>query len=110
MRFLPHATDPTKCVYHVWVMLPKLKPGVRPPAYFGVEADVDIGGAKRPARRYTSVEDPQLGEVLGQDVANLKVMQRGIMSSGLRNGVRLGHFEQRIQQLHAQIDRLISGT
>jgi len=24
------------------------------------------------------------------------------------NGIRLSHFEQRIQQLHAQIDRLIA--
>ena len=110
MRFLPHATDATKCHYHVWVMLPELKAGVRPPAYFGVEAQVDITGAKRPARRYTTLEDPQLGDVLGQDVSNLKVMQRGVMSNGMRNGIRLGDFEQRIQQLHAQIDRLISCT
>jgi phenylpropionate dioxygenase-like ring-hydroxylating dioxygenase large terminal subunit len=108
MRFLPHATDATKCNYHVWVMLPTLKPGVRPPAYFGVEPDVDITGTKRPARRHTTLEDPQLGEVMEQDVSNLKVMQRGIMSSGMRNGIRLSDFEQRIQQLHAEIDRLIS--
>jgi hypothetical protein len=41
---------------------------------------------------------------------NLKVMQRGVMSNGMRNGILLSDFEQRIQQLHAQIDRLIGAT
>lgn len=108
MRFLPHASDPGKSYYHIWVILPKCKPGTPAPWYFGVEPDVDVTGATRPARRYTTIEDPQVGEVPGQDLTNLVAMQRGLMSEGMKDGVRLGELEQRIQQLHAEIDRLIA--
>ncbi|MNR38580.1 hypothetical protein D3C85_1566920 [compost metagenome] len=108
MRFLPHPSDPTRCIYNVWVMLPKLRDGMRPPAYMGVEDSVDVSGKVRPARRRTNLEDPQLGEVLEQDVANLIRMQQGVMSAGMQEGVRLGELEQRIQQVHAEIDRCIA--
>jgi phenylpropionate dioxygenase-like ring-hydroxylating dioxygenase large terminal subunit len=108
MRFLPHASDPMKCHYHIWVLLPKTAPGIRPPAYFGVEAQVDVSGSVRPARRYTTLAESQAGELIEQDLANLPNIQLGLLSNGARNGVRLGEMEQRIQQLHAQIDRLIS--
>lgn len=108
MRFLPHPSDPTRCIYNVWVMLPKLRDGMRPPAYMGVEDSADVSGKVRPARRRTNLEDPQLGEVLEQDVANLIRMQQGVMSAGMQEGVRLGELEQRIQQIHAEIDRCIA--
>jgi phenylpropionate dioxygenase-like ring-hydroxylating dioxygenase large terminal subunit len=108
MRFLPHASDPMKCIYHVWVLLPKTRPGIRPPAYFGVEPEVDVSGSVRPAHRAATLDNPQLGELLEQDLANLPVIQQGLLSSGVRNGVRLSEMEQRIQQLHAEIDRRIA--
>jgi phenylpropionate dioxygenase-like ring-hydroxylating dioxygenase large terminal subunit len=108
MRFLPHASDPTRCTYHVWVLIPRLRDGLRPPAYMGVEDDVDISGDTRPARRRTHLDDPQLGEVLEQDLGNLIRMQQGVMSAGMGDGVRLGELEQRIQQVHAEIDRCIA--
>ena len=48
MRFLPHPTDPEKSYYHVWVLSRKLAEGARPPAYMGVEAEIDISGKVRP--------------------------------------------------------------
>lgn len=108
MRFLPHATDPLKCFYHLWILLPKTKPGIRPPAYFGVEANVDVSGSTRPVRRYVTMSDPQVGELVEQDLVNLPAIQQGLLSNGARNGVRLSEMEQRIQQLHAQIDLLLS--
>jgi hypothetical protein len=108
MRFLPHASDPLKCIYHVWVLLPKTRPGIRPPAYFGVEPDVDVSGAVRPAHRLAELCNPQLGDLLEQDLANLPAIQQGLLSNGMRNGVRLSELEQRIQQLHAEIDRRIA--
>jgi len=110
MRFLPHATDPARCHYHVWILLPKMKEGVRPPSYMGVEDTVDISGKERPKRRYSTLEDPQLGEVLEQDISNLVLMQRGVMSAAMDEGIRLGELEQRIQVLHAQIDRCIASS
>lgn len=108
MRFLPHASDPTRCHYNVWILLPKLRDGMRPPAYMGVEEQVDVSGDVRAPRRYTRLEDPQLGEVLEQDIANLIHMQQGVMSAGMDEGIRLGELEQRIQQVHAEIDRCIA--
>ncbi|MCK8683288.1 hypothetical protein M1M10_07600 [Pseudomonas umsongensis] len=108
MRFLPHASDPTRCHYNVWILLPKLRDGMRPPAYMGVEEQVDVSGDVRAPRRYTRLEDPQLGEVLEQDIANLIHMQQGVMSAGMDEGIRLGELEQRIQQVHAEIDRFIA--
>jgi phenylpropionate dioxygenase-like ring-hydroxylating dioxygenase large terminal subunit len=108
MRFLPHASDPTRCHYNVWILLPTLREGMRPPAYMGVEDNVEVSGKVRPARRYTHLEDPQLGEVLEQDIANLIHMQQGVMSRGMSEGIRLGELEQRIQQVHAEIDRCIA--
>jgi len=46
----------------------------------------------------------ELGFVLEQDVANMALVQRGLASAGC-TGVRLSEQEQRIQQLHAEIDR-----
>eukprot|EP00456_Euglypha_rotunda_P012148 TRINITY_DN13398_c0_g1_i4.p1 TRINITY_DN13398_c0_g1~~TRINITY_DN13398_c0_g1_i4.p1 ORF type:complete len:435 (-),score=72.91 TRINITY_DN13398_c0_g1_i4:14-1318(-) len=80
MRFLPHATDPEKSYYHVWVISRKLKEGVRPPAYMGVEPDVDVSGSTRPARRYNSKQNPELGQVLEQDVGNIEGVQKGLRS------------------------------
>ena len=108
MRFLPHPSDPGRCTFNVWILIPKLKPGVRPPWYFGVEDDVDVSGATRPERRYASLDNPGLGEVIEQDLTNLVAMQRGLVSRGIRDGIRLGELEQRIQQLHAELDRLIA--
>jgi phenylpropionate dioxygenase-like ring-hydroxylating dioxygenase large terminal subunit len=110
MRFLPHPSDPGKCLYNVWVLLPKFKAGTPAPWYFGVDPQADVTGATRPARRYASLDDPGLGQVLEQDLTNLVAMQRGLMSRGMRDGIRLGELEQRIQQLHAELDRLIART
>lgn len=107
MRFLPHPTDPNRCTFHVWILVPKAAPGVRPPANFGVEDDVDITGNTRPALRRTRQEDAQLGYVLQQDISNMAVVQQGLRSAGLET-VRLSEQEQRIQQLHAEIDRRIA--
>ncbi|RJG03177.1 aromatic ring-hydroxylating oxygenase subunit alpha [Noviherbaspirillum sedimenti] len=108
LRFLPHPSDPSKYLLHQWVLIPKTKPGVPVPYYMGVEPDVDISGTVRPARRYTTLADPQMGLVVGQDIANQVGMQRGVSSKGLSSGVRLSEQEQRLQQIHAEIDRLIA--
>ena len=107
MRFLPHATDPARCFFHVWTLARKAKPGVRPTPFFGVEPETDLSGSTRPPRRRTTQAAPELGFVLEQDVANMPLVQRGLASAGCR-GVRLSEQEQRIQQLHAEIDRRIA--
>lgn len=104
MRFLPHPTDPEKCYYHVHVISQKLKDGVRPPAYMGVEPEVDVSGKTRPARRYNSKHKPELGEVLEQDVGNIEGVQKGLRSRSFDVN-KYSEQEQRIIQLHAEIGR-----
>jgi phenylpropionate dioxygenase-like ring-hydroxylating dioxygenase large terminal subunit len=104
MRFLPHATNPEKHYYHVLVILPKLKEGTKAPFYFGVDDDVDISGNTRPAREYTTMARPHMGEVLEQDISNMVATQRGLRSRGLSDGMRFAEREGRCQVFHAETD------
>ena len=104
MRFLPHPTDPEKCYYHVWIISRQLKEGTRPPAYMGVENDVDISGKIRPARRYNDKSKPELGEVLEQDISNVEGVQRGLRSRGFDHN-KYCEQETRIMQFYAEMDR-----
>ncbi|MEC9358558.1 MAG: aromatic ring-hydroxylating dioxygenase subunit alpha [Pseudomonadota bacterium] len=104
MRFLPHPSDPEKSYYHVWVISRKLAEGARPPAYMGVEPEVDVSGTTRPARRYNDKYKPELGEVLEQDVANIEGVQQGLRSRAFDHN-KYSEQEQRLVQLHAEIDR-----
>lgn len=110
MRFLPHATDPNKSFFHVWILVPSTRPGIRPPANFGVEDDVDVTGKVRPQRRYTRQEQAGVGEVLQQDIDNMAAVQRGLASAGMADGIRLSEQEQQIQQFHAEIDRRLGSA
>jgi phenylpropionate dioxygenase-like ring-hydroxylating dioxygenase large terminal subunit len=104
MRFLPHPTDPEKSCYHVWVLCRHLAKGMRPPAYMGVEPEVDISGKVRPVKRYNHKSKPELGEVLEQDIKNIEGVQRGLRSRSFDYN-KYCEQEQRLMQLHAEIDR-----
>lgn len=104
MRFLPDARDPGRCTFHVWTLMAKTREGVRPTPFFGVEPEADLSGQRRPPRRHTTQYAPELGEVLEQDVSNMPLVQLGMASSACRT-LRLSEQEQRIAQLHAEIDR-----
>ena len=104
MRFLPHPTDPEKSYYHVHVISRVLKEGTRPPAYQGVEDDVDISGKTRPARRYNHKSTPELGEVLEQDITNIEGVQFGLRSRGFDYN-KYCEQESRIMQFYAEVDR-----
>ena len=110
MRFRPHASDPMRGYYDVFVLSRKLAEGRRPPAYMGVEDHVDVSGKVRPPRRRTTHEDPQGGEVLDQDVANMLTLQRGMQSRGLNGVIVLSEQERRIQQFFAELDLYLAGA
>lgn len=109
MRFLPHPTDPEKFYYHVHVIMPKLKEGVKAPFYMGVPDDADVSGSTRPEREWTTMERPNMGEVLEQDISNMVGTQRGARSKGLPGGMRFAERELRVQVFHAELDRYIRG-
>jgi phenylpropionate dioxygenase-like ring-hydroxylating dioxygenase large terminal subunit len=108
MRFRPHATDAERGYYDVMVLSRTLADGRRPPAYMGVEEDVDVSGKVRPARRHTTHEHPQGGEVVEQDIGNMVTMQRGMRSRGLERIV-FSEQERRIQQFLAELDLYLTG-
>jgi phenylpropionate dioxygenase-like ring-hydroxylating dioxygenase large terminal subunit len=108
-RFRPHESDPEQCYYDVMVICAKLKPGMRPPAYMGVEPDVDVSGATRPPRKRTHITQPGMGEVLDQDANNIPFVQLGSRSRGMRGVARYSEQEKRIQQFYAEIDLYLSG-
>lgn len=110
MRMRPHATDPERAYYDVMVLSRRLADGVRPPAYMGVEPEVDVTGATRPARQRTTSDDPRGGEVLDQDIANMITLQKGMHSRGLRGVIRFSEQEKRIQQFFAELDLYLAGA
>ena len=107
-RFRPHPTDPEKGYHDVIVLSAKLGEGRRPPAYMGVEDHVDVSGETRPARRHTTADDPQGGEVIEQDIANMTTMQRGMHSRGIER-IEFTEQERRIQQFLAELDLYLTG-
>ena len=109
MRFRPHPTDPERGYHDVFVLSAKLVEGRRPPAYMGVEDDVDVSGKVRPERRRTTSEDPQGGEVLEQDIANMITLQRGMRSRGLNDTIVFSEQERRIQQFLAEANLYMTG-
>jgi phenylpropionate dioxygenase-like ring-hydroxylating dioxygenase large terminal subunit len=109
MRFLPHASNPEKFYYHVHIIVPKLKDGARPPFYMGVGPDDDISGQTRPAREWTSMQEPKMGEVFEQDIRNMQGTQLGLHSAGLPGGMRFAERELRVQVFHAETDLRLRG-
>lgn len=108
-RFRPHPTDPERGYQDVFVLSAKLAEGRRPPAYMGVEDDVDVSGKVRPPIRRSTHDNPQAGEVVEQDIANMVTMQRGMRSKGLNGTVVFSEQERRIQHFYAELDLYLEG-
>ncbi len=100
MRFRPHATDPERCHYDVWVLARKVADqSCRLPFYMDA-ADADLtGNAPRPARRYIKHGEPGMGMVLDQDGIQLPLVQRGVRSRGFK-GLRLSRQEVRLRHFY----------
>lgn len=108
-RFRPHPGDPERGYHDVIILSAPLAEGRRPPAYMGVEADVDVTGKLRPAIRRTTHLDPQAGEVVEQDITNMVTLQRGMHSRGLNGIIVFSEQERRIQQSLAELDLYLEG-
>jgi hypothetical protein len=108
-QFLPHATDPETFFYRTYLIAAKLKEGARMPFYFGLPDDCDVSGKTRPPRRMAPMHDPGMGQVVDQDIANLRAVQRGLKSRGFQNGNRYTELETRLQVLHAEVDLYLKG-
>ncbi|MEO0030419.1 MAG: hypothetical protein RIS94_177 [Pseudomonadota bacterium] len=108
-RFRPHPTDAERGYHDVIILSAPLAEGRRPPAYMGVEPDVDVSGKVRPPIRRTTHEAPEAGEVVEQDIANMITLQKGMHSRGLGGIIVYSEQERRIQQALAELDLYLGG-
>ncbi|MGE0775266.1 MAG: SRPBCC family protein [Sphingomonadaceae bacterium] len=108
MRFRPHATDPDRCHYDVWVLTHASDvPDFEVPFYMAVPEGADLSGkGPRPARRYLKHGEEGMGLVLDQDSEFLPTVQQGVKSRGFK-GIRLSHQELRLRYYYEEYDRYL---
>ncbi len=92
-RQRPHATDPNKMLYDIWVL--ELVPE-------GEE------WPERPKHRRFCHGDRSIGQVLDQDAFNLPTVQKGMQSDAFP-GLWIGDQELRIRHFHKVLDDYIYG-
>ncbi|WP_380875979.1 (2Fe-2S)-binding protein [Sphingomonas sp. DBB INV C78] len=92
-RQRPHATDPNKMYYDIW-MFELVAEGEEWP--------------ERPQHRGFRHGDKTIGQVLDQDAFNLPTVQRGMHSDAFK-GLWLGEQELRIRHFHKVIDDFVYG-
>lgn len=110
MRFRPHPTDPERGFWDNIVLARRLADGKRPPAYMGVGENEDVTGETRPAREFSTVDEPPSSELLIQDLDNMVTLHRGMKSRGLKGQIVYSEQERRIQQFLAEIDLYLTDT
>jgi len=104
MRFRPHATDPERCHYDVWVLAKKSADREFQLPFYMDAPGVDLtGDAPRPPRRRIQHGEEGLGLVLDQDGAQLPLVQRGVHSRGF-GGLRLSRQEIRLRHYYVEYD------
>lgn len=110
MRFLPHADDPRKFYYDNITMFRYVDdPTYTVPAWMGLPKDTDVTGRLRPQiERVPEGQDPDLGEVLSQDVELVAAVGAGSRSRGFK-GPLWSEQEVRVRHFHRELDRYLSG-
>lgn len=106
MRYLPHPTDIGRSAFHVVILMPRLKPGARPPGYMGLPDDADFSPATRPSRERRPDTDPQLGWALDADCAIVPAVQRGVESAAFE-ALRISELEARISHFTAEYENQV---
>lgn len=111
MRFRPHATDPERCFYDVWVLARKVNSqSYTLPTYMPVfDGDALKPGSGRPERVYGKFGETSFGMVLDQDGETVPLVQAGVKSRAFR-GVRLSYQEIRLRHFYREYDRYITGS
>ncbi len=92
-RQRPHATDPDKMYYDIW-MFELLPDGEEKP--------------RRPRHQHFHHGDKSIGQVLDQDAFNLPTVQKGMRSSAFE-GLWIGDQELRLRHFHKVIEDYVYG-
>lgn len=103
LRTEPHPTDPEKCVFQHWVLVPPIK-GMKE-----VMTPIGMVPLKWAEHRHSVHGDGQsLGFVADQDVSIGTSQQKGLNSRGFK-GCILTYQEKRIQRFHELLDDYVYG-
>lgn len=92
-RHRPHATDPNKMYFDIWMF-----------EYLAADEEIP----DRPVHRNYKHGDKSFGMVIDQDAANLPEVQRGMHSASYK-GLWLGDQEVRLRHFHKTISDYIYG-
>jgi Ring hydroxylating alpha subunit (catalytic domain) len=103
LRTEPHPTDPEKCVFQHWVLVPPV-PGMK-------EVETPIGPLplKHAEHRHSVYGDGvSVGYVADQDLSIGTSQQQGLNSRGFK-GCKLSSQEKRVQRFHELLDDYVHG-
>ncbi|MFM6853568.1 MAG: aromatic ring-hydroxylating oxygenase subunit alpha [Sphingopyxis sp.] len=103
LRTEPHPTDPAKCVFQHWVLVPPVA------GMTEVETPVGTVPLRHAENRHSVYGDGQsLGYVADQDLSIGTSQQQGLNSRGFA-GCVLTHQEKRIQRFHELLADMVAG-
>ncbi len=110
MRFRPHAKDPERCFYDVWVLGYKHDDtSYQMPSYMPVQDQNALRTqSPRPERIYAKYGEASFGLVLDQDGETVPLVQQGMHSKAFK-GQRLSQQEIRIVHMYKEYERYLSG-
>ena len=103
LRTEPHPTDPEKCIFDHWYLMPPIKGMTEVETPIGV---IPFRWAERV--RTTHGDGASLGAVADQDLSIAAGQQMGLHSRGYI-GANLTHQEKRIQRFHELLDDHVYG-
>ncbi|MBL4613049.1 MAG: aromatic ring-hydroxylating dioxygenase subunit alpha [Emcibacter sp.] len=101
LRSDPHPTDPEKCIFEHWYMVPHIEGQDEVMTPIGL---LPFEAADRDWRTYP---DQTLGEVADQDLSVILGQQKGLHSRGYTGGV-LTHQEKRVQRFHELLNDTVN--
>jgi phenylpropionate dioxygenase-like ring-hydroxylating dioxygenase large terminal subunit len=102
LRPRPHATDPGKCYFDHWWLVPQIAGRKFTPSPAG-GPDLPVEDAAREVVQYG---EKSLGVTADQDLSIAAVQQAGLHSAGFR-GFYLSHQERRVQAFHEALNDFV---
>ena len=103
LRPRPHATDPQKCLFDHWWLVPQIAGRTKTPSPAG-GPDLPVEDAELEVVRYG---EKSLGVTADQDLSIAAAQQAGLPSAGFRQ-FYLCHQERRVQRFHEVLNDYVA--
>jgi phenylpropionate dioxygenase-like ring-hydroxylating dioxygenase large terminal subunit len=104
LRPRPHPTDPEKCYFDHWWLVPQIEGRTHTPSPAG-GPDLPVEDAPLESVKYG---EKTLGRTADQDLSIAAMQQSGLHSAGF-NTFYLAHQERRVQHFHEVLDGYVAG-